>query len=272
MLNPYYVNSHISAKKFRRLVEFFINGEKIANTAKQLDMEQRTVRDIFRRIRKRLEEDCRQRVRSLYAGLLDNSFPCNFVHPAIRYKNFQMREDVSRYIAAVVALFFTDGTVATSILKMESFRLNSTKFPIDKPWYYNKWALERLQLSNCVFADLKFVSKGYLEKDDAQKDNTQTFWLYARLKTSQSDRRDSEKFYLHLKEIEWHFNNLTDQEKEDMINHLTTKDFQKKKSGVNKVENPKITSINTKLHLTLLELLESNPLDQVSIMNENILH
>ncbi len=276
MLNPYYIGSHISAKKFRKLAELFINGEKVAFTAKHLGMEQKTVRDIFRRIRKRLEEDCRQRVRSLYAGLLDYSFPCNFVHPAIRYKNFQMREDASRYVAAVVALSFTDGTVATGILKMERLSLNSKDFPVEKPEYVEEYWLMQYGLSNCSFADLQFVSRGSLNEVDAKKDYMQTFWRYARLLTSQSDRRDSGKFYFHLKEIEWRFNNLTDQEKEDMIDHLETTALQKKKmnreSGANKLENPKITSINTKLHPILLELLEKNPLEQISLMNENTLH
>lgn len=276
MLNPYYVGSHVSAKKFQKLAELFINGENIAVTARQLELEQRTVRDIFRRIRKRLEEYCRQRVRSLYAGLLDNSFPCNFVHPAARYKNFQLREDASRYVASVVALFFTDGTVNTGILKMERLRVNSTTFPIEIPEYYERWRMERQQLANCCFADLKFVSKSCLNEVDGKKNYMQTFWLYARLQTSQSDRRDSDKFYLNLKEIEWRFNNLIDQEKEDMIDHLKSTVRRKKRmnknSEANKIENPKITAINTKLHSTLLELLEKNPLKQKSLMNENVLH
>lgn len=277
MLNPYYAGSHISAKKFQKLAELFINGENVAFTARRLKLEQRTVRDIFRRIRKRLEEYCRQRVRSLYAGLLDHSFPCNFVHPAARYKNFQMQGDASRYVASVVALFFTDGTVNTGILKLERPKVNSKKFPMKIPWYYKSWILERQQLANCCFADLKFLSKGCLNKVDGKKNYMQTFWLYARLQTSQSDRRDSDKFYLNLKEIEWRFNNLTHAERLDMISHLETAAIDKKskrlkKPEVPKIEDPKITAIDTKLHLALLDLLERNPLNQLSLMNENILH
>ena len=277
MLNSYYAGSHVSAKKFRKLVELFINGEKIAFTARQLELEQRTVRDIFSRIRKRLEDDCWQRIHPFHPKILNPLFPFQVVHPAARYKSFQMQNDVSRHTAAVVGLFFKDGTVATSILMVERLRLDSGKFPVDKPGDLDKkWLQQRL--STCSFADLQFTSRGCFlyDKDDPQKDNMQTFWLFARLQTSQSDRRNSHKFYLRLKEIEWRFNNLTDQEKADMMNHLETTALQKrkmnKKSEANKIENLKITSINTKLHQTLLELLEKNPIKQVSLMNENILH
>lgn len=278
MLNPYYAGSHISANKFRKLVGLFIDGEKIAHTAKKLDLEQKTVRDVFGKIRRRLEEDCWQRIHAFHPKILNPLFPFQVVHPAARYKSFQMRNDVSRHTAAVVGLFFKDGTAATSILMVERLRLVSGKFPVDKPGDLDKTWLQQ-RLSTCGFADLQFKARGCFlyDKHDPEKDNMQKFWLLAKLQTSQSDRRNSDKYYLRLKEIEWRFNSLTCEERGNMINQLETIALHKKlernkKSKIPKIEDPNITAINTKLHLTLLELLERNPLNRLSPASENILH
>ena len=302
MANIYYPGSRIPQKKLERIIAAFIDGKTVAAVARSENLEENSVRGIFTKICRRLEEDCWRRLKKYHHRMKFFDFPHQVLRRDVRYRNFQMSGDTSLYIAAPVAVFFMNGTIATNIILINRARLNSSLFPIDIPAGMTRKDWD-FRIMGCLFADLNFEPRGtFILKDYQWAERFMIgFWHFLRSNTGQKHKGDSEKYYYHMKELEWRFNNMYLIQRKDIIEQLikvpciNLKEVSRRRMARILRENGKdafelvkkvmiilshssadapenqssYPNINEKLTLTALALLKEFPLSNLSSIDED---
>lgn len=294
MKKRYFKRSRLSDKKLRELVKLFVGGERVSVAAGKLKLEQKTVREIFVKIRKRLEVDCWERIKSNHTDIEISAYPFEALKPQLRVKQKEI-PDNSLYPPGIVVLVFDDDTVATNCVLTRRRKYILDKYiNVDEKRLFDKKELQILSdgpfngsnLLGYFFADLRFDPIiGFVKSavdnqqppssDDLSAEYIESFLKYARLRTSQVRRTNLQSFYLYLKEIEWCYNNsIIDLEVElriDFLFSLINTDL----SDPYDVDSMRkeIRDMEQKLYLKILELLrktlkqekEANEIDFSSI-------
>jgi hypothetical protein len=277
MKKRYFKRSRISDKKLRQLIKLFISGEKISLTADKLNLEQKTVKEIFVKLRKRLEIDCWERIKSNHSDIDTSIYPFEILKPQLRIKHEKIQED-ALYPPGIAVLVFFDDTVATNcILTPRRSHIINKYSNVNEEDLLAKKELQvlldgpykRLNITGYFFADIWFDPIiGYIESEetanqpplsnDFLEDYMKPFLKYARMRTSNVWRTNLQSFYLYLKEMEWFYNNtLIELEKtglkEDFIFALINLELTDQEEV--KIIEKQIREMENKLYLKILEIL-----------------
>lgn len=227
MRNKYYRRSRLSEKKFRRIVECFIEKMNITETSKKLHLEPKSVASIFLKIRERISEHCRNQTNALLEKVInDRKNPLTIIFRQID------RQNISRNLG-VVAVLFKNGVVATNVLDMPPK-------PDSNNMRYKVVNIFNEEIFDYGFSNFRFRRMpGFFHSKKIDYNHfdqsISKFWIFAMVSTPRSITDKNEKFNLHLKETEWRFNNLPK-------SHIAPNAPQKM------------------LYLPLLELLRNNPI------------
>jgi transposase len=203
--HPFYRRSRISAKKFRQLLRLFALDLTATDVAHLTGLTRKSVTTIFLRIRGRLAEECERRS-PLSAGRVevDESY-----FGARRVRGKRGRGASGKTI--VFGLLKREGKVYTEIVP-------DCKKATLRAIIRGRGALEAVIHSDGWRGYDGLVEVGYSKhfrvnhgKDEFVRgthhvNGIESFWSYAKSRLHQFHGIAPEKFYLHLKECEYRFN------------------------------------------------------------------
>ena len=207
--NPFYRRSRISAKKFRQLLRLFALDLTATDVAQLTGLTRKSVTTIFLKIRGRIAEEC-ERQSPLSAGQVevDESY-----FGARRVRGKRGRGAGGKTI--VFGLLKREGKVYTEIV------------PDCKKATLQAIIRGRVSLAAVIHSDGwrgydGLVDVGYAKhfrvnhganefvRGTHHVNGIESFWSYAKSRLHQFHRIAPEKFYLHLKECEYRFNQRRD--------------------------------------------------------------
>jgi transposase-like protein len=207
--NPFYHHSRISAKKFRQLLRLFALDLTATNAAHLTGLTRKSVTMIFLKIRARIAEECERRS-PLSVGQVevDESY-----FGARRVRGKRGRGASGKTI--VFGLLKREGKVYTEIVpdckKVTLQAIIRGRVSLEAVIHSDGWRGYD-GLVDVGYAKHFRVNHGANEfvRGPAHVNGIESFWSYAKGRLHQFHGIAPEKFYLHLKECEYRFNQRRD--------------------------------------------------------------
>ena len=203
--NPFYRRSRISAKKFRQLLRYFALDFTATDVAQLTGLTRKSVTVIFLKIRARISEEC-ERASPLSGGEIevDESY-----FGARRVRGKRGRGAAGKTI--VFGVLKRDGKVYTEIVpdcrKATLQAIIRGRVALDAVINSDGWRGYD-GLVDVGYSKHFRVNHGSNEfaRGTQHINGIESFWSYAKHRLRQFHGIAPEKFYLHLKECEYRFN------------------------------------------------------------------
>ena len=205
-LNRYYRRSHITEKKFRLLVRYFVMDLSASQTAVLVGISRRSTNTIFLKIRERLAFVCEQASPFSKSEVeVDESY-----FGARRVRGKRGRGASGKHI--VFGIYKRNGCVFTEIVPdVQRKTLQAIirgRVSLDSIIHSDGWRGYN-GLVDTGFDKHYRVNHGRNEfaTKDSNINGIESFWSFAKRRLQKFNGIARHTFYLHLKECEWRFNN-----------------------------------------------------------------
>ena len=206
MANRYYRHSRLSESVFRRLVRSFAEDKTAAETAREVNLDRKSVTNIFLRIRRRLlEASVKNRPQLTLSGFkVEEPY-------FVAESEAECRRYAAQYQSRVLVVVFESGLVRADLIYAESERV------FDK--IKNLPDLKHQRVDDFGFYDVigKLPRVSHwdtrLDRREYVENYSGNLLLYFLRRSKKFKGMAADKFILHLRETEWRFNKILDSEK-----------------------------------------------------------
>lgn len=204
MKNKYLSRAHISERKFRDILKYFVEDETASKTAKYSGVNRNTINRLFKLMRRRIVEISLSSTPELGEFEVDESY---FGVRRVRGK----RGRGATGKTPVFGVLKRDGKVFVNVVKNcrreHLMPIIEGKVLEGSTIYSDGWKSYDGLILNGYDHYRVYHSKDEFVRGKAHVNGIESFWSYAKRRMSKFNGLSSDVFHLHLKESEWRWNN-----------------------------------------------------------------